>query len=103
LSAPRALLRTITTTIDKFHAADILVVPYQAAALCRLETIERQIKPLGENTRPAKLKACSLVVEISHQAGMNAGNAIKVQHRELIDWNSFQTAAFDHRISPKKK
>jgi hypothetical protein len=103
LSAPRALLRPIHNAIDKFDAADIFVLPYQAAALCRLETIERQIKPLGENTGPAKLKACSLVVKISHQTGVNAGNAIKVQHRELIDWNSLQTAAFDHRISPKKK
>jgi hypothetical protein len=103
LSGPRASLRPITIAIDKFDAADIFVVPDEAAALCRLETIERQIKPLGENTRPAKLKACSLVVKISHQTGVNAGNAVKVKHRELIDWNSFQTAAFDHQDFPEEK
>jgi hypothetical protein len=97
------LLRPITIAIDKFDAADIFVVPDEAATLCRLETIERQIKPLGENTRPAKLKACSLVVKISHQTGVNAGNAVKVKHRELIDWNSFQTAAFDHQDFPEEK
>jgi hypothetical protein len=95
--------RSINIAIDKFDAADIFVAPYQAAVLCRFETIERKIKPLGENARPAKLEACSLVVEISHQTGVNAGNTINVQHRELVDWNSLQAAAFDHQDFPEEE
>ena len=45
------------------------------------------------------MKHGSVTVEIFHQAGMAAANAVNVKQRELVD-NAFQGPTFEHRNNP---
>jgi hypothetical protein len=46
------------------------------------------------------MKRGSVTVEIFHQAGMAAANAVNVKQRELVDCNAFQGPTFEHRNNP---
>jgi hypothetical protein len=89
-------------SIDKFDAARIPVPPHHMAVLCRFETVEWQIKFEGGKLKRGWMKPGSLIVEILHQTGVDAGNTVKVKHRELINFNALQGSKFNHQnISPK--
>ena len=47
------------------------------------------------------MKHGSATVEIHHQAGMTAANAVDAEQRELVDCNAFQGSTFKHRNIPK--
>jgi hypothetical protein len=47
------------------------------------------------------MKPRSLIVEIHHQAGVDAANAVKVKHRGLIDFNALQGTTLNHENIPK--
>jgi len=47
-------------------------------------------------------KLGSLIVEIHHQAGVDAANAVQVKHRGLIDFNALQGSTLNHEnVLPK--
>ena len=46
------------------------------------------------------MKHGSVTVEIFHQAGMAAANAVNLKQRELVDCNAFQGPTFEHRNNP---
>jgi hypothetical protein len=72
---------------DKFYAARSAVPPHHMASRCRFEAIQRQIK-IGRKDVKRAVKLSSLIVDISHDAGVNAGNSVKVKHRGLVDFNA---------------
>jgi hypothetical protein len=43
----------------------------------------------------------SLIVDISHHTEVNAGNAIKVKHRGLVDFNALKGSTFNHQSTSK--
>jgi len=43
----------------------------------------------------------SVTVQIHHQAGMAAANAVNAKQRELVDCSAFQGSTFKHRNIPK--
>ena len=47
------------------------------------------------------MKHSSVTVEIFHQAGMAAANAVNVKQRELVNCNAFQGSTFNHRNNPE--
>ncbi len=47
------------------------------------------------------MKHGSVIVEISHQAGMAAANTVNVKQRRLVNRNAFQGSTFKHRNTPK--
>ena len=47
------------------------------------------------------MKHGAVIVEISHQAGMTAANAVNVKQRRLFDCKAFQGSTFKHRNTPK--
>jgi hypothetical protein len=57
------------------------------ASRCRFEAIQRQIK-IGRKDVKRAVKLSSPIVDISHDAGVNAGNSVKVKHRGLVDFNA---------------
>jgi hypothetical protein len=83
--------------IDKFDAAGIPVPPHHMAVPCRFETVERQIKFEGDDVKRGGMKPGSLIVEVHHHAGVDAANAVKMEHRELIDFNALQGSTFNHQ------
>jgi hypothetical protein len=74
-------------SMDKSDAARSPVPPHHMAARCRFEAIRRQIKIGREDVKRA-VKLSSLIVDISDHTEVNAGNAIKVKHRGLVDFNA---------------
>ena len=46
------------------------------------------------------MKHGSVTVEIFHQAGMAAANAVHVKQRELLDCEAFQGSTFEHFNDP---
>ena len=72
------------------------------AALGRFETVEGQIKFEGGNVKRGGMKPGSLIVQIHHHAGMDAANAVKMQHRGLIDFNALKGSTLDHENIPNK-
>jgi hypothetical protein len=87
--------------IDKFDAAGISIPPHHATTLCRFEAIQRQIKFERGSVMRRRMKHGSITVEIFHQAGMAAANAVNVKQRELVDCNALQGSTFNHRNNPK--
>ena len=49
------------------------------------------------------MKPGSLIVQIHHHAGMDAANAVKMQHRGLIDFNALKGPTLDHDNILQKK
>jgi hypothetical protein len=43
------------------------------------------------------MKPGSVIVEVHHHARVDAANAVKVKHRELIDFNALQGSTFNHQ------
>ena len=66
------------------------------AVLCRLETIERQVKFGSDSVKRGTMKLGALIVEIHHPAGEGTPNAVKVKQRKLTDSNATQRPAFNH-------
>ena len=48
------------------------------------------------------MKPGSLIVQIHHHAGMHAANAVKMQHRGLIEFNALKGSTLNHENIPKK-
>ena len=48
------------------------------------------------------MKPGSLIVEIHNSAGVDAGNAVKVKHCELINFSALQGPTLNHENIPKK-
>ena len=72
------------------------------AAPGRFETVEGQIKFEGGGVKRGGMKPGSLIVQIHHHAGMDAANAVKMQHRGLIDFNALKGPTLNHENIPKK-
>jgi hypothetical protein len=66
------------------------------ATHCRLEAIQRQINVRGKDVKRA-VKLSSLVVEVSHDAGVNAGNSVDVKHRGVVDFNALKGSTLIHQ------
>jgi hypothetical protein len=86
--------------IDKFDAARIAVSPDHAAVLRRPEAIQRQVKFEGGGVMCVGVKHSSAIVEIHHQAGMAAANAIDTEQCQPVNGGTFQGSTFNHRTSP---
>jgi len=48
------------------------------------------------------MKPGSLIVKIHHHAGMDAVNAVKMNHRGLIDFKALKASTLSHENIPKK-
>jgi hypothetical protein len=48
------------------------------------------------------MKPGSLIVKVYHHAGVDAANAVKVKHCELINFNALQGSTLNHGTSPQK-
>jgi len=70
------------------------------AARCRFEASQRQIK-IGRKNVEGAVKVSSLIVDISHHAVVNAGNAVEMKHRWLIDFNALSGSALNHQNTSK--
>jgi hypothetical protein len=87
LRASRLLPFAVGFTRDKSDAARRAAPPHHMASRRRFEAIQRQIK-IGRKDVKRAVKLSSLIVDISHDAGVNAGNSVKVKHRGLVDFNA---------------
>jgi hypothetical protein len=67
----------------------------------RLEAIQREVEFEGRRVIGGRLKRCPAIVEIHHEAGMTAANAINAQQREPVDLDAFEGATLKHRPIPK--
>jgi len=47
------------------------------------------------------MESRSVTVQIHHQAGVAAANAVNAKQRGLVDCNAFQGSTFKHRNIPK--
>ena len=87
---------------DKFDGAGIPVPPHRMAAPGRFEAVEGQIKFESGGVKRGGMKPGSLIVQIHHHAGMHAADAVKMQHRGLIDFNALKGPTLDHDNILKK-
>ncbi|HMF68533.1 MAG TPA: hypothetical protein VK602_13090 [Phyllobacterium sp.] len=87
-------------SMDKSDAARSPAPPHYMAARCRLEAIQRQTKIGREDVKRA-VEFGSLIVDISHHTEVNAGNAVKVKHRGLVDFNALQGSTFHHQSTSR--
>jgi hypothetical protein len=47
------------------------------------------------------VKHGSVIVDIHHPAGMAAANAVNMEQRVMVDFDTFQGTTFKHGTSPK--
>ena len=88
-------------SMDKSDAARGPAPPHHMAAHCRLEAIQRQIK-IGRKDVKRAVKLGSVIVDISHDAAVNARDSVNVKHRGLIDFNALKGSTLNHRNTSKK-
>jgi hypothetical protein len=48
------------------------------------------------------VKFGSLIADIFHDAKVNAGNSVKMNHRGLVDFNTLEGATLNHQTTYKK-
>ena len=48
------------------------------------------------------MKPGSLIVEIHYQAGVDAANAVKMKHCELIDFSALEGSTLNHENIPQE-